>query len=659
MNSLDKIIELRKKINEANQAYHTFDQPVISDYEYDLLLKELITLEKQYPQYDDPHSPSKQIGHIILEGFSKVKHKTAMMSLSNAFSLAELESFYHKINQEFSQTEYVAELKIDGLAINLTYQQGKLITASTRGNGLVGEDVTLNIKQINSIPKTLTKPIDIEVRGEVYMPRESFEQLNQQRLNNNEAVFANPRNAAAGTIRQLDSRVVKARNLSAFVYTIVDAQNYVKTQQQALMFLKELGFLVNPDYRLIKTFNDLTNVINEFDSLRKDLVYDTDGVVIKVNDFSLYEEIGYIAKAPKWAIAYKFAPEEVITQVKEIICQVGRTGLITPVANLEPVLVSGSTVSRATLHNEDFIISKDIRVGDYVVIRKAGEIIPEVVSVIQERRTNQVPFIMTKVCPMCQQPLSRQVDQADYFCLNPHCEGRNITGLIHFASRVCMDIDGLGEKLIETLYEEKFLNNITDIYLLHQQADRLINLEGFGDKKVNNLLTAIENSKQQPLERLVFGLGIKHVGAKVAKILVNKYASMNALSQAQYEDLVVIDEIGEAIATSLVSYFANPFHLELIQNLTNLGLNMQSEIKEVKPHVFNGLTFVITGTLPTLSRNEASELIESLGAKVSSSVSKKTDYVLAGAEAGSKLTKASELKIKIINEQQFKELINE
>lgn len=655
-----RIKELREKIAAANYAYHTLDKPEISDFEYDQLLRELIKLEAEHPEYDDPTSPSKQIGDIILTEFEKVNHRTPMMSLSNTFSFDELRSFYQKLLPELNQTvELTTELKIDGLAVSLTYQAGQLVTAATRGNGVVGEDITLNAKMIKSIPKQLTRAIDIEVRGEVYLPHDSFKQINEERFEQSEPLFANPRNAASGTMRQLDSRIVKQRNLAAFIYTIVEAERYVKTQSQALAYLSELGFNVNPNYQVVNSFEELEKTIKKYDELRHALGYDTDGVVIKVNNLLRYETIGYTTKSPKWATAYKFAPQEEETRVKEIVFQVGRTGVITPVANLEPVEISGSRVSRATLHNEDYIISKDIRVADYVMIRKAGEIIPEVVNVIKEKRTNQKPFEMIKRCPACDSLIERKIGEADYYCINPECEGKSLFSLVHFASRVAMDIESLGEKVIETLHTQGFLNTIVDIYKLENHLNELIELPGFGQKKVENLVSAINKSKQQEFERLIFGLGIKHVGAKIAKILVTTYPEIDLLIQATYEDLVLIAEIGPMIANSVIQYFQNQNHLKMIAQLKELGLNFKSEVKVMRQHHLNQKTFVLTGTLESLTREKAAEMIEMVGAKVVGSVSKKTDYLLVGADAGSKLAKAISLGIKIINEKEFKELINE
>jgi len=649
-----RIIELVSIIVQANEDYHTKDQPVMSDFQYDQLLKELVELENQYPELKLKNSPTEKIGGHVLDGFEKVTHKVPMMSLSNVFNIEELEAFDHRISKAVSDYTYVTELKIDGLAVSILYEKGEFMRAATRGNGAVGEDVTDNVKTIKSLPLTLNEPIDIEVRGEIYLPHKSFNQINQTRMSQNEPLFANPRNAAAGTIRQLDSKIVAKRNLDVFIYMIVDAQNYVSTQTDALKYLKKLGFKVNPNFHHIKDITSLKAQVHTYDKLRKELTYDTDGVVIKINEFELYGKIGYTAKSPKWATAYKFQAEQVETTLKDITFQIGRTGVVTPVAELEPVTVSGTTVSRATLHNEDYINQKDIRIGDTVLVHKAGEIIPEVISVVLSKRTVQRPFEMIRHCPVCESELVRNKGEADHFCVNLECPGRNMNQLIHFSSRVAMDIDTLGDKVVEILHELGFLNCISDIYLLKNYQDELRNIPGFAEKKVEKLLSAIEASKRQSLDKLIFGLGIKHVGAKVAKTLVKHYPSMDSLVRATYDDLIQINEIGEMIASSIVTYFQNEKNIEMIETLKSFGLCMQSEKREVITHEFNGKTLVLTGKLTIFSRDQATDIIEKLGGKVSSSVSAKTDFVVCGEDAGSKLKKANELGVKVITEEAFK-----
>ena len=653
-----RIDELVNIINQANIDYHTKDMPTLTDFEYDRLLKELVELEHTYPQYKHVDSPTEKIGGFVLDGFEKVTHQVPMMSLSNVFDETELRAFDERINKVTSGYHYTTELKIDGLAVSLVYEAGLFKRAATRGNGVVGEDITHNVKTIKSLPLRLSEPIDIEVRGEIYMPHKSFKLANEERMNNNEPLFANPRNAAAGTIRQLDSKTVAKRQLDMFVYTIVDAKQYVNTQYEALTYLSSLGFKVNPHFKLCEDVEELIQTINSYDHLRKTLPYDTDGVVIKVNEFNLYDLIGYTAKFPKWATAYKFQAEQVETLLKDITFQIGRTGVVTPVAELEPVFVSGTTVARATLHNEDYILAKDIRIGDFVIVHKAGEIIPEVVQVNTDKRKGQLPFTMIETCPVCGSKLERKPGEADYYCQNSECPGKNINTLIHFASRQAMDIDTLGEKVVEILHELGYLNQIVDIYNLYMFKDELKEIPGFGDKKVEKLLTAIEHSKNQTLDRLIFGLGIKHVGAKVAKLLIKQYPSMDLLMHANYDDLIQMSDIGGMIATSIVSYFSDPKNVEHIELLKQKGLNMTHEKEDVVEHAFNGKTLVLTGKLSLFSRDQASDIIEKLGGKVASSVSAKTDFVVAGEDAGSKLKKAQELGVKVIDEEAFKVMID-
>lgn len=659
MDILSRIKTLRNQINEANYLYHTKDNPSMSDFLYDKLVKELIELETKYPEYDSETSPTKKIGGVVLDKFEKHTHRIPMMSLGNIFNKDELKSFYERILKIVPDAMFTTELKIDGLAVTLIYEKGSFTKAATRGNGSIGEDITENVRTIKSLPLQLFEPIDIEVRGEIYMSHKSFKKANLDRANNNQDLFVNPRNAAAGTMRQLDSKVVASRGLDLFVYNVVDAINYKQTQHDILQYLNQLGFPVNPHYKVVKDIDDLSLAIDQYDALRRDLGYDTDGVVIKVNQLNYYDDIGYTAKHPKFAGAFKFEAERQVTTVEDIIFQVGRTGVITPVAVLKPVFISGSLVARATLHNEDYILNKDIRINDQVYVHKAGEIIPEVIEVILDSRKAQIPFKMIDHCPGCGSELIRKPGEADYYCVNDQCPGKNIFGLIHFASRVAMDIDTLGEKVVELLHNQTFLQTIPDIYKLNQYKDALMELPGFGQKKVEKLLDAIESSKQVSFDRLIFGLGIKNVGAKVAKILVKHYPNIKLLKNAKYEDLIQISDIGPEIAQSVTSYFSNAMNLEIVDALETFGLNMSQEVDEVIAHSFNGKTFVVTGTLEGFSRTEATELIEKLGGKVSGSVSKKTDYVVVGADAGSKLKKALELGIEVLDEAAFKVKVNE
>lgn len=658
MNVKNKIIELRKKINEANYNYHTLDSPLITDYEYDKLFNELVKLEEEHPEYMDLTSPTNKIGGEVLDEFKKVKHDVPMMSLSNSFTEEELISFFNKIKKEYQNVNFVSELKIDGLAVTIKYENGKYLSAATRGNGEVGEDITLNVKTIKSLPLELNENVTIEVRGEIFMPHQSFHDLNERRMEQEEPLFANPRNAASGTIRQLDSKIVASRNLDIFLYTIVNGENYVDTQEGVLKYLKKLGFKTNPFYHVNKTSEELLSNIKEYDQRRIDLPYDTDGVVVKVNELELYDEIGYTAKSPKWATAYKFKPEEALTKLEGITFQIGRTGRVTPVAELEPISISGSTVARATLHNIDYINNLDIRINDYVYIRKAGEIIPEVLRVDLTKREKQIPFEMITNCPVCNELLERKAGEVDHYCINLNCPARNINSLIHFASRVALNIDGLGVKAIETLNSLGYLNNITDIYKLKNYYNELILIEGFGKKSVDKLLTSIENSKKEEADKLLFALGIKHVGAKVSNVLLNKYGSILKLKDASVEELEELDEIGNVIARSVYDYFNNDNNLNLINELAELGLNMDFTVVEVIKHEFNNLRVVITGTFTKYKRSELTEILKQVGAKVSSSVSKNTDFVFAGLEAGSKLTKAIELKIPVLDEEELLKRLN-
>lgn len=657
MNIKQKIEDLTKQINEANYNYHTLDKPQISDYDYDKLFNELVSLEEKYPEYKDVNSPTSKVGGIILEEFVKVDHQSPMMSLSNAFDFNELKVFYNRLDKDYPNIKYTSELKIDGLAVSIIYEKGQFVRAVTRGNGETGEDVSLNVRTIKSLPLTLNELVDIEVRGEIFMPHSSFDKLNEERLSVGEQLFANPRNAAAGTIRQLDSKIVRKRNLDIFLYTIVNPLEYVNTQEEVLMYLRKLGFKVNNNYHVNSTVEELIENINLYDELRKTLSYDTDGVVVKVNDLSLYEEIGYTAKSPKWAIAYKFAPEEELTKVIDITFQVGRTGVITPVAVLEPVLISGSTVSRATLHNEDYIKDLDIRIGDYVYIRKAGEIIPEVLRVDLSKRDNLKPFEMIKDCPACHEPITRKVGEADYYCLNVNCPARNINSLIHFASRTAMNIDGLGQRIIEEFNKFGYLNNIIDIYLLKDKRDELILLDGFGERSIDKIIDSVEKSKKISADRFLFALGIKNIGAKVATTLLNHYGGIFNLSEATYDELITIDEIGEVIANSVLEYFSNEENINTLKVLESFGVNLEFEKTVIKEHDLNGLRAVITGTFVNYKRTEMTEMLEKVGVKVTGSVSKSTDFVIAGSDAGSKLTKAEELGIKVYNEDEFLEMI--
>lgn len=659
MDILKKINDLKNRINTYSYEYYVLDNPSIDDAIFDQLMNELIDLEKQHPEFLTKDSPSQRVGGLPVNKFEKVIHDTQMLSLGNVFSEEELCDFDEKIKKVAKDYSYTAELKIDGLSVSLKYENGYLIQAATRGDGLVGEDVTENIKTIQTIPLKIDYPNFVEVRGEIYMSKASFDKINEERKQAGEELFRNPRNAAAGTIRQLDPKIVRKRNLDCYVYYLMD-RDLVSSHFESIQQLKDWQFHVNEYTRKCKDIREVITFINEVALIRKSLPYEIDGVVIKVNEFELYDDIGYTSKFPKWAVAYKFPAEEVMTILESITFQIGRTGVVKPVAELKPVMISGSLVSRATLHNEDFCKQRDIHLQDTVIVRKAGEIIPEVVRVMKEFRDDtQQPFEMIKNCPACQSILVRKEGEADYYCLNPNCEAKHLEGLIHFASREAYNIDGLGERILTELYNDGIIKTIYDIFCLEDHQDYIIQKEGFGEKSVQNLIESIENSKKNPLDKLLFGMGIRHVGAKVAKILSSQYQELDLLAQASFEELTSIPDIGEAIASSVIEFFAKKETQELIAHLKLAGLNMKYTVtKTTKENIFTNKTVVLTGTLERYSRQEAKELIEFYGGNVSSSVSKKTDFVIAGRDAGSKLDKAVQFGIKTIDEAEFIQIIN-
>lgn len=656
-----KIEALRTKIEKHNYAYYVLDNPAVSDAEYDRLMKELIALEKANPEYYSPLSPSQRVGGQVLDAFNKIVHQRSMLSLANAFDEKDLRDFDRRVREITKEKKitYMAEMKIDGLAMSLEYVNGRLHYGATRGDGVTGEDVTNNIITIKSIPTSIPFKETIEVRGEVFMAKKVLEDLNKARTQNGEPLLANARNAAAGSIRQLDSAIAASRKLDAYWYYWVNANEFdVDTHHEALEKLTSFGFKTNPERRLCNGIDAVLAYIDEYTVKRPTLPYDIDGIVIKVDDIHLYDVLGYTAKTPRWAIAYKFPPEEVVTQLEDIIYTVGRTGKITPNAVLTPVRVAGSLIQRATLHNEDFITSKTLMIGDHVVIRKAGDVIPEVVRVVHEKRqSNQVPFKMIDHCPVCGEPLKR-ID-AMHFCLNPHCEAKHIEGLIHFASRDAMDIEGLGEKIVEFLFNEDLIRSIPDIYHLMDKRGILMQLEGFSDKSVDNLLNAIEQSKKQSLEKVLFGLGIKEVGEKTAKILAKRFGTIDDLIEADVDTLLSISDIGPISANSIVEYFADLSHKAMIEELKSLGVNFNYlGVKSgSQDSIFFGKIVVLTGTLTRYGRKEATDLLESLGAKVTGSVSKATNYVIYGAEAGTKLDKAQALNIPTLDEEAFLDAI--
>ena len=656
-----RIDELVQIINEADYNYHTLDNPTISDQEYDKYLRELFELENEYKEYIREDSPTQRLGGKVLDEFAKITHKIPMMSLSNVFNEEEIRNFDERIKKEGFNPKYECELKIDGLSVSLIYEKGKLISASTRGDGIVGEDITENVKTIKTIPLKLNEDIDIEVRGEIYMSKNVFENINKNRIQNGLTPFQNPRNAAAGSVRQLDSKIAAKRKLDSFIYHLPNPEDYnIKTHNEALNFMKKLGFKVNPNNKLVDNINEVMEFINYQTENRDKLPYEIDGIVIKVNNINEQKELGFTAKYPKWATAYKFPAKEVLTRLKDIIFTVGRTGQITPNAVLEPVLIQGSTVKKATLHNENYVIEHDIKIGDIVSIIKAGDVIPAVLGPKKERRTGEEKeFKMITKCPICNSFLIKEKDQADYFCPNEHCEARKIETLIHFVERDAMNIDGLGEKIIEDLYNLKYIKNISDIYELNKYKKDIMELEGYGEKSVNNLLEAIENSKNNSLERLLFGLGIRQVGTKTAKILSKHYITLDNIINTTKEELSNIHDIGNIIADNIINYFKEERNLREINKLKELGLNMKylnnSEI--INNINITGKTFVITGTL-SKGRDEIKQLIEKNGGNITTSVSKKTDVVIVGEEPGSKYTKALELGITIWKEEDLEKNIN-
>lgn len=650
-----RIDELIKIINKASEEYYTNDNPTITDQEYDDYYHELEKLEQQYPELIREDSPTKRVGGKIIDEFKKVSHEIPMMSLGDIFSEDEIFEFDQRIKKTIPNPTYVCELKIDGLSVSLLYENGKLIRGATRGNGIIGEDITHNVETIKSIPLVINDKRKIEVRGEIYMPKKSFNKLNQERKEKGESLFANPRNAAAGSVRQLDSKIAAKRNLSTFIYHLPSSDDFnIKYHHESLSFMKELGFVVNPNIKIADNVNEVINYVKEWTEKRESLPYEIDGIVIKVDKIEDQKKLGYTSRTPKWAIAYKFPAVEVLTKIKNIEFCVGRTGKITPRADLDPVHLAGSIIKSVTLHNEDYIKEKDIMINDTIVLHKAGDVIPEVVKVLKERRTGiEIPFKMIKNCPICNSKLEKKETEANYFCSNPNCDARNIEGLIHFSSRETMNIEGFGESIVEDFYNEGYLKTICDYYTLYNHKEDLKELEGFGEKSVNNLLQNIEKSKKNSLEKLLFALGIRYIGKKTAKILAINYRNIDKLMSAEYEDLVKIQDIGEVIADSVYKFFKEEKNIKTINELKLLGVNMEYKGNESIDDNFNNKTFVLTGTLSKLTRDEASIEIENRGGKVTSSVTKKTDYVIVGENPGSKYQKAKDLNINILNEEEF------
>ncbi len=658
MDIKQEIWSLRKTLEEHNYNYYVMDNPTITDFEYDALMQRLIKLETENPEFADENSPTKRVGGVALSEFQQVKHNIPMQSLGDVFSYDELMEFDQRVRQGLSgeNPEYIVEMKIDGLSVSLEYENGRFIKGSTRGDGQIGENITENLKTIKSIPLSIDDMGKLEVRGEVYMPRKSFELVNEEKRINGEALFANPRNAAAGSLRQLDSKITAKRKLDVFIFNIQNMEEgFADTHYEGLEKLKSLGFKVSPKHSKFSSMEEAYLEILKIGEQRESLPFDIDGAVVKVNSLRQREVLGTTSKVPKWAIAYKFPAEQKETLLEDIVVQIGRTGAITPNAVLTPVKVAGSTVSRATLHNEDFIRAKDIRIGDRVLIQKAGDIIPEVVSVLKEKRTGaEKIYKMPTHCPACGEELFREEGEAALRCLSSNCPAQRLRSIIHFASRSAMDIEGLGEAVVEQLVNAELVKTAADIFYLEFMD--LVGLERFAEKSAQNLLDAIEKAKKNPLDKLLCGLGIRLIGARGAKAIASHFGDIDSIMSASVEEVSQIPDVGEKMAESLVHYFNEAETKTLIEKMKAAGVNMEAE-KTVSGGIFEGKTFVLTGTLPTLKRAEAQKMIEDNGGKVSGSVSKKTDFVVAGSEAGSKLEKAESLGIRVISEEEFLKML--
>ena len=657
-NRIDELVNL---INYHNEKYYNDDNPEITDLEYDTLMKELTKLEEENPQLKRINSPTNRVGGKALDKFEQVTHKNPMLSLGNAYSKEDLRDFDKRVkNLVHGNVEYVVEFKIDGLSVGITYNNSDFIKGATRGDGVVGEDITNNLMTIKNIPLKINDNREIVVRGEVYIPKKDFEKINDQQEQQGNQKFANPRNLAAGSLRQLDSKITAKRPLDIFVFNLEHIDNNtLETHSESLEYLKELGFKVSPNYKVFKSIEDVIDHIEYWTENRNSLDFEIDGMVIKVNNIKQREEMGYTAKSPRWATAYKFPPEQKKSKILDVIVEVGRTGTITPTAVLEPVQLAGTIVSRATLHNEDYIKEKDIKINDTVVVQKAGDIIPQVVEVIKKERTGEeIDFNMPRKCPVCSEPTVRLEGESAVKCINISCPAQIRRGIIHYVSRDAMNIDGLGESIITLLLNEKIINDIADLYYI--QKEDVINLERMGEKSANNLLKSIELSKQNDLWRIINGLGIKYIGIKGAKVLASNFRNIDEIIEADVDKLTSLEEFGEIMAKSVVSFFKEDKNLKVIEKLKEAGVNttaLKSEDSDTIK-IFEGMKIVLTGTLPTLKRNDAKDMIESRGGKSTSSVSKSTSFVLAGEEAGSKLTKANDLGIKVIDESKFLEIIN-
>ena len=657
----ERIKKLRATLEYHAKKYYDEDKPEITDYEYDMMMNELKGLEKQFPELIDKESLTQKVGGHVKEGFKQVEHEVPLQSLQDVFSYDELRDFDDRVKKQLhdggANLKYVVETKIDGLSMAIEYKDGKFVRAATRGNGLIGEDVSANALTIKSIPKELKEPINIIVRGEVFIGSKEFEKLNEEREVLGQSLFANARNAAAGSLRQLDSKITKTRPLDIFIFNVQKLENNpFNSHYEQLNYLDKLGFNINPVRILCNNIDEAIDAITKIGEDREDLSFGIDGAVIKVDNLDYREELGTTFKTPRWAIAYKYPPEQKETLLKNIICQVGRTGAITPMAILEPVKVAGSTISKTTLHNEDFIKEKDLKIGDRVIIQKAGDVIPEVVEAVKSKRTGEEKeFIMPKVCPVCGAPTIREDGEAVTRCTGIECSAKALRNIVHFASKEGMEIDGLGYSIIEQLLDKKLINNIADIYSL--KLEDVASLKKNGKKFAQNLIDAIEKSKSNDLFKLITGLGIRHIGAKSAKNLARKFRTMDNLMNASIEELSVQNDVGEITAKSIYEFFREEQSIDLINKLKLAGVNMESLEEENTDNRFEGKTFVLTGALSKYSRDEASDIIEKLGGKTSGSVSKKTSYVLAGEDAGSKLTKAQNLGVTVITEEEFEEMI--
>ena len=655
----DRINQLVDIINRSSYEYYVLDSPTITDQEYDDYFRELLKLEEKFPMYKRQDSPTNRVGGQAIDKFNKVVHQRPMLSFDDIFNEEEVVEFDERVRKLVPNPEYTLEPKMDGLSGSLIYEKGVLVRGATRGDGIVGEDITFNVKTIKSVPLHLTQDIDIEVRGEIYMSFDSFEKSNQERERNGETPFANPRNAAAGSVRQLDSKITAKRNLDFMAYFLPNPEDYgIKTQEESLKFLRKLGFVTNKNLnQVVSTTNEIMMYIDDLGAKREKLPFAIDGVVIKGNDLSDEEKLGFTSRVPRWGIAYKFPAEEVLTTLLDIKFTVGRTGKITPNALFHPVHVAGSLVSKATLHNEDYCKQKDIRIGDIICIRKAGDVIPEVVGVKENRRTSSLsPFEMIRFCPMCGEELVKK--EAHHYCMNEHCPARKIESLIHFVSRDAMYIEGFGERIVEDLYNMNYIKKVSDFYDLKKYKEELKELEGYGEKSIQNLLDGIEASKQNSLERLIFALGIRYIGKKTAKILAKKYKTMDNLLSTTYEDLISIDDIGEIMADSIMNFIQNSCNLDLITELKEYGVQMLYKGMDTKNNSYiENKTFVLTGSLEKFSREEASRIIEENGGKTSSSVTSKTGVVVVGSHPGSKYKKALELGIEIWTEDDFLEKV--